>query len=65
MLRSINDLQGETIHATAGDFGHVDDCAFEDENWAIRYLVIDTGKWIPGRRVLISPAAFKDKAQGG
>jgi hypothetical protein len=59
MLMSVKSLRGETIHATDGDFGSVDDFLFDDENWAIRYLVIDTGKWIPGRRVLISPASLK------
>ncbi|HKY28386.1 MAG TPA: PRC-barrel domain-containing protein [Pyrinomonadaceae bacterium] len=58
-MLSIKNLRGDTIHATDGDFGSVDDFLFDDENWAIRYLVVDTGKWIPGRRVLISPAALK------
>lgn len=60
-MLSIKSLQGDTIHATDGDFGTVDDFLFDDENWAIRYLVIDTGKWIPGRRVLISPASLETK----
>jgi uncharacterized protein YrrD len=60
-MLSIKSLQGETIHATDGDFGSVDDFLFDDENWAVRYLVVDTGKWIPGRRVLISPASLKMK----
>ena len=59
MLRSIKDLRSETIHATDGDFGSVDDFLFDDENWAIRYLVVDTGKWLSGRKVLISPASFE------
>lgn len=58
-MLSIKGLQGETIHATDGDFGSVNDFLFDDENWAIRYIVVDTGKWIPGRRVLISPASLK------
>jgi len=59
MLGSITNLRGETIHATDGDFGSVDDFLFDDENWAIRYLVVDTGKWLSGRKVLISPASFE------
>ena len=31
---------------------------FDDKTWAIRYLVVDTGAWLPGRRVLISPIAL-------
>lgn len=59
MLRSIKNLKGETIHATDGDFGSVDDFLFDDDNWTIRYLVVDTGKWLAGRKVLISPASLQ------
>ena len=58
-MLSIKNLRGDTIHATDGDFGSVDDFLFDDQNWAIRYLVVDTGKWLPGRRVLISPASLQ------
>lgn len=66
MLRSIKNLRGVTIHATDGDFGSVDDFLFDDENWTIRYLVVDTGKWLAGRKVLISPASLHraQKADG-
>jgi len=62
-MLSIKSLRGETIHASDGDFGSVDDFLFDDENWTIRYLVVDTGKWLPGRRVLISPASLETKAR--
>jgi hypothetical protein len=58
MLLSTNDLQGHRIHATDGDIGHVDQFYFDDEAWAVRYLVIDTGNWLTGKRVLISPIAI-------
>jgi sporulation protein YlmC with PRC-barrel domain len=58
MIRNVNDdLRGHAILATDGVIGDVDDLYFDDEDWAIRYLVVDTGKWLPGRRVLISPLA--------
>lgn len=60
-MLSIKSLRGDTIHATDGYFGSVDDFLFDDENWAIRYLVVDTGKWIPDRKVLISPASLKTR----
>ncbi len=59
MLRSVNELHGYTIHATDGDIGHVDEFYFDDESWTVRYLVVDTGHWLPGRRVLISPIAIE------
>ena len=57
MLRSAATLQGYGITASDGDIGQVDRLFFDDERWTVRYLVVDTGKWLTGRRVLISPAA--------
>jgi uncharacterized protein YrrD len=54
-LRSTRDVSGQIIQATNGDIGHVDDFIIDDETWAIRYLVIDTQNWLPGKKVLISP----------
>ena len=48
-------LSGYRIHATDGDIGHVEDFLIDDETWAIRYLVIDTRNWWPGKKVLVSP----------
>ncbi|MEO8025445.1 MAG: PRC-barrel domain-containing protein [Bryobacteraceae bacterium] len=50
-----SDLEGLTIRATDGDLGKVSQLYFDDESWAIRYLVVETGGWLSGRRVLISP----------
>src|SRR5688572_30756225 len=58
MLRNVNELRGFAIHATDGVIGEVDDLYFDDENWAVRYLVVDTGGWLSGRKVLISPYAI-------
>jgi hypothetical protein len=57
-LRSVKDLQGYGIRATDGDIGGVDDFLFDDEHWTVRYMVADTGGWLSGRLVLISPAAL-------
>lgn len=54
-LRSTNEVSGYHIHASDGEIGHVDDFVVDDETWAIRYLIIDTRNWWPGRRVLLSP----------
>src|SRR5262247_2160585 len=58
MLRSLEELHGYTIHATDGDIGTVYAFFFDDKTWAIRYLVVDTGNWLPDRQVLISPIAL-------
>jgi sporulation protein YlmC with PRC-barrel domain len=55
MLRSIKKLYGDKLGASDGEIGHVKDFYFDDQNWAIRYLVADTGSWLTGRQVLISP----------
>ncbi len=55
LLRSTQEVIGYHIHATDGDIGHVEDFILEDESWTIRYLVVDTRNWLPGRSVLISP----------
>lgn len=59
MLRSIKNLQDFEVIATDGGIGSVDRFYFDDERWAIRYLVVDTGNWLPGRRVLISPFSVR------
>lgn len=54
-LRSTHDVDGLAIEAPDGAIGHVDDLIIDDETWAIRYLIIHTRDWWPGKRVLISP----------
>jgi hypothetical protein len=55
MIRSLEHVKKFEIVATDGRIGAVDDFYFDDERWAIRYVVVDTGRWLPGRRVVISP----------
>ncbi len=54
-LRSTHEVTGYHIHAADGEIGHVEDFIIDDETWAIRYLIIDTQNWWPGKKVLISP----------
>lgn len=58
MLRSLKQLYGIQLGATDGGIGHVKDFYFDDRNWAIRYLAVDTGSWLPGRQVLLAPHAL-------
>jgi sporulation protein YlmC with PRC-barrel domain len=58
MLHKIRDLQGDAIHAEDGEVGSVDDLYFDDAGWDVRYLVVNTRRWIPGRRYLVSPIAI-------
>jgi hypothetical protein len=65
MLRSIKQLYGDKLGASDGEIGHVKDFYFDDQNWAIRYLVADTGSWLPGRQVLLSPHSLGRLDQAG
>jgi sporulation protein YlmC with PRC-barrel domain len=58
MKRNIKKLTGFKIGATNGEIGHVNEFYFDDASWTIRYLVVETGSWLSGRKVLISPEAF-------
>lgn len=54
-LRSTHAVSGHHIQAADGEIGHVDDFIIDDETWAIRYIVIDTRNWWPGKKILVSP----------
>lgn len=54
-LRSTHEVSGYHIQATDGEIGHIDDFVIDDETWAIRYLIVDTRNWLPGKKILISP----------
>jgi sporulation protein YlmC with PRC-barrel domain len=59
MLRTTSSMKGTAIAATDGNIGSVQDLYFDDKSWTIRYLAVDTGTWLPGRKVLISPMAVR------
>jgi uncharacterized protein YrrD len=65
MLRSIKQIQGDKLGATDGEIGHVKDFYFDDVDWVVRYVVADTGSWMPGRLVLVSPHAIGPLYQAG
>ena len=58
MLRNVTQLKGFAIRARNGEVGTLDQFYFDDEIWAIRYLVVNTGGWLAGRLVLVSPIAL-------
>jgi sporulation protein YlmC with PRC-barrel domain len=52
-------MLGLAIKATDGEIGHVKDFYFDDESRTVRYLVVQTGSRLLGRKVLISFASVK------
>jgi len=65
MLRSLKQLYGDKLGASDGEIGQIKDFYFDDQNWAIRYLVADTGTWLTGRQVLISPHSLATLTASG
>ncbi len=65
MLFHIKEFYGRKLAALDGLIGHVRDFYFDDKAWVLRYVVADTGSWLPGRLVLLSPHAFGPLEPGG
>ena len=49
-LRSTNNVSGYNIQAIDGEIGNVEDFIIDEETWAIRYLIINTRNWLPGKK---------------
>jgi uncharacterized protein YrrD len=58
MLNNAKTLKGYQLDSLDGEIGKVKEFYFDDQHWAIRYLVADTGNWLTDRQVLISPHAL-------
>jgi sporulation protein YlmC with PRC-barrel domain len=59
-LRSTQEVTGYDIHATDGNIGQVEDFIIDDTTWKIHFLVVETGNWFSGKKVIISPHWIKD-----
>ncbi|MHB1215954.1 MAG: PRC-barrel domain-containing protein [Thiobacillus sp.] len=55
-LRDSGEVAGYRLEACDGELGHVHDLVLDDQDWTVRYVVVDTRTWWPGKKVLISPA---------
>jgi len=63
MLINVKTITGYTLDSLDGEIGKVNEFYFDDRHWTIRYLVADTGNWLTGRLVLISPYALVEAAR--
>jgi len=59
-LRSTKEVTGYRLQTTSDSMGHVEDFLIDSVSWAIRYLVVDTRNWLPGKHVVIPPQWIKD-----
>jgi hypothetical protein len=51
MLYRATTLKGVKLNSQYGEIGQVLEFYFDDRDWAIRYLVAETGTWLHGRQV--------------
>jgi hypothetical protein len=65
MLRNASVINGYAIAASDGRLGTVSDFLFDDASWLVRWLVVDTGNWLPGRKVLLPPSVLGHPDQMG
>lgn len=65
MIRSLNDLSGYTVRGSDGEIGRVDGFYFDDDGWMVRYVIVDSGGWLGGRHILLSPRALDEIAANG
>jgi len=54
-LRASAAVAGYKIQAGTDEIGHVVDFIIDDKTWAIRYMIVDTQNFWPGKHVLVSP----------
>jgi hypothetical protein len=65
MLRNASAIKNYAIAASDGRIGSASDFLFDDANWHIRWLVVDTGKWLSGREVLLPPSVLGGREANG
>jgi hypothetical protein len=58
MLTNASAVNGYAIAASDGLLGTISDFLFDDVGWSVRWLVVDTGNWLSGRKVLLPPSAL-------
>jgi hypothetical protein len=58
MMRSTKDLVGFSVVGDDGRVGKIHDLLFDDVYWTIRYVVVSTGGWLLGRKVLVPTTVF-------
>jgi hypothetical protein len=63
MLWNASAINGYAISASDGRFGTVSDFLFDDVSWLVRWLVVDTGKFFSGRKILLPPWSWDTPIQ--
>ena len=58
MLWDASAVRGYSISGSDGSIGSVSDILFDDDHWKARWLVVETGGWCAGRKVLLPVSAL-------
>jgi hypothetical protein len=61
MLRSLDDMKSHQLLASDGQLGGIKDFLYDDATWHVRFIVVETGNWLTGRKVLVSPSAVEEE----
>jgi hypothetical protein len=59
-LQSARAVTSYQFQAQDGKLGSIEDFIVNDDTWGIYYLVVDTGHWCPGQKVLVSPFSISE-----
>jgi uncharacterized protein YrrD len=59
MLHDLETLIGSSVFATDGEIGSVRNFLFDDRSWKIRYLVVEVGRWLDRREVVLAVASVE------
>ncbi len=63
--RNFRKIRGTPVRAKNETIGKVDDYLFDEGNWTVRYIVVDTGNWLRRRLVLIAPVSIDSFSKPG
>jgi hypothetical protein len=58
MLWDASAIHRYAVETSDGQIGTVSDLLFDDAGWVIRWLIVDTGTWLTGRKVLLPLSAL-------
>jgi hypothetical protein len=58
MLTNASAVHGYAILASDGRIGTISDFLFDDASWSVRWLIVETGNWLSGRKVLLPPTVL-------
>lgn len=60
MLKRLKEMVGFSVHASDGEIGIANDFFFREGLWAVRYVMVRSGEWLSGKKVLLSFDAFSE-----